>query len=122
MKKAYLRVMKSVLDPDEIVSLPHASVGRPLLLEDELDTKVAEYIHTLCLAGGIVNRLIVQAAVKGIVAHSYPSRLQEHGGHLQIGVKWAESFLRRREYVKRKATKATRKLLPNFEDLKSAFI
>ena len=122
MKKAYLCALKSVPDPDEIVSLPHASVGRPLLLGDELDTKVAEYIHALRLAGGIVNRSIVQAAAKGIVAHSNPSRLQKHGGHLQISVKWAESFLRRRGYVKKKATKAAQKLPPNFEDLKSTFI
>ena len=98
--------------------MPHASLGRPLLLGKELDAKIAEYIHALRLAGGIVNRSIVQAAAKGVVAQSNPSQLQEHGGHLQIGVKWTESFLRRRGYVKRKATKAARKLPPNFEDLK----
>ena len=122
MKKAYLRVLKSIPDPDKVVSLPHASLGRPLLLREELDAKIAEYIHALRLAGGIVNRSIVQAAAKGIVTHSNPSQLQEHGGHVQIGVKWAESFLRCRGYVKRKATKAARKLPPNFEDLKSAFL
>ena len=64
----------------------------------------------------------MHAVAKGIVAHSNPSQLQEQGGHLQIGVKWAESFLSRRGYVKRKATKAARKLPPNFEDLKAAFL
>ena len=81
-----------------------------------------QYIHVLRLAGGIVNRSIVHAVAKGIVAHSNPSQFQEQGGHLQIGVKWAESFLSRRGYVKRKATKAARKLPPNFEDLKAAFL
>ena len=90
MKKAYLRVLESVPDPDEVVSLPHASLGRLLLLGKELAAKIAEYIHALRLAGGIVNRSIVQAVAKGMVAHSNPSQLQEQGGHLQIGVKWAE--------------------------------
>ena len=64
----------------------------------------------------------MHAVAKGIVAHSNPSQLQEHGGHLQIGVKWAQSFLTCRGYVKRKATKAARKLPPNFEDFKAAFL
>ena len=102
--------------------MPHASLGRLLLLGKELDGKIAEYIHALRLAGGIVNRSIVHAVAKGIVAHTNPSQLQEHGGHLQIGVKLAESFLTCRGYVKRKATKAARKLPPIFEDIKAAFL
>ena len=61
MKKAYLRVLKSVPDSDEVVSLSHASLGRPLLLGEELDTKIVEYIQALHLAGNIVNRSIEQA-------------------------------------------------------------
>ena len=87
MKKTHLRVLESVPDPDKVVSLPHTSLGRPLLLGKALDAKIEEYIHALHLAGGIVNWSIVQAAAKGIVAHSNPSQLQEQGGHLQIGVK-----------------------------------
>ena len=65
---------------------------------------------------------IVQAAAKGIIAHKNAALLKEHGGPIEIGIKWTESFLRRRGYVKRKATKAARKLPPNFEDLKSVFL
>ena len=64
----------------------------------------------------------MQAAAKGILSHTNPSSLQEHGGPISIGVKWAESFLRRRGYVKRKATNAARKLPPNFNELKAAKI
>ena len=37
-------------------------------------------------------------------------------------VKWAESFLRRRGYIKRKVMKAAWKLPPKFDDLKLAFL
>ena len=122
IKKVYLNKLKTVQDPNDIVSLPHATQGRPLLLGELVDSKVAGYIHALRLAGGIVNRSIVQAAAKGILSHLNPSSLQEHGGHINIGVKWAESFLKRRSYVKRKATKAARKVPHNFDDLKAAFL
>lgn len=74
------------------------------------------------MADGIVNRSIVQAVAKGIVAYSNPFQMQEHEGHLQIGVKWAESFLKHCGYVcKEKAPKATQKLLPNLNILHLPF-
>ena len=94
IKKAYLSKVKTVKDLNNIISLPHATLGRPLLLGEVIDSKVAEYIHALRLAGGIVNRSIVQAAAKGILSHLNPSSLQEHGGPINIGMKWAESFLK----------------------------
>ena len=44
MKKAYFLKFKSVLDPADINSLPHAALGRPLPVKSELDTDIAEYI------------------------------------------------------------------------------
>ena len=75
----------------------------------------------LHLASGTVYCSIVQAASKGYVSHSNPSQLQEHGRHIQISLKWAESFLRRLRYVKRKATKAAQKQPPNLDNIKSPF-
>ena len=58
MKKAYMYFLKlkSVPDPADITSLPHAALGCPLLVGSELDADIAEYIRALRLAGGIVNR------------------------------------------------------------------
>ena len=57
--------LNSGLDPSAITSLPHATLGRPLLLTSKLDDEIAEYIRALRLAGGIVNRSIVVASAKG---------------------------------------------------------
>ena len=121
MKKAYLQKLKSVPDPVDITSLPHATLGRPLLVGSELDADIAEYARSLCLAGGIVNRSVVQAAAKGIISHRNAALLKEHGGPLEIGMKWTESFLRRHGYVKRKATKAARKIPAKLQILNLSF-
>ena len=55
MKKTYFLKLNSVPDPADITSLPHAALGRPLLVGSELDVDIAEYVRALRLAGGIVN-------------------------------------------------------------------
>lgn len=74
------------------------------------------------MAGGIVNRSIVVAAVKRIVEHLNPTRLHKHGGDINTDRAWAQSFLDRLGYVRRKGTKAARKLPPDFDDVKSKFL
>ena len=129
-KRRYLEQLKSVRDPDLIISLPNATLGRPLLI-GKFDDEVAQYIRNLRLSGGIVNSNIVIAAAKGIIGHKSPSFLRDYGGSLRNyrssdecmnAKKWAESFLLRRGYVKRKATKAARKLPTDFPELKLAYL
>lgn len=108
MKSIYLQKLRQEPDPDKITSLPHASRGCPLLLGD-YDKEVVEYIKNLRIAGGIVNRSIVIAAAKGIVLHWNPALLKDYGGSIDLGCKWAESFLLRHGYTKRKVTKANQK-------------
>ena len=119
----YLSKLKTLSDADAITSLPHATLGRPLLV-GEFDDQVAAYMYVRQLreAGGVVNCNIVIAAAKGIISHKNPSLLKEYGGHLDLGKKWAQSFLHRRNFVKRKATKAARKLPVEFPELKLAFL
>ena len=116
-KRRYLELLKSVGDPDAVTSLPNATLGRPLLIR-KFDDEVAEYIKNLHLAGGIVNSNILIAAAKGIIAHKNPSLLKDYSGSLELGKKWAESFLLRRGYAKRKVTKAARKTPSDFPELK----
>ena len=121
MKKAYLVRLKEENDPDNITSLPHGARGRPLMLRGH-DSDVASYVKSLRIVGGIVNRSIVIAAAKGILSHKNPGLLREHGGPIDIGKSWAESFLRRNGYCKRKATKAARKLPVDFAEIKLSFL
>lgn len=51
------------------------------------------YIRTLHQARGVVNRSMLIAAATGIVSHENPGLLRVYGGHLDLGLNWAESFL-----------------------------
>ena len=66
-KRTYLSKLKVTRDADAITSLPHATLGRPLLI-GEFDDQVYEYIKHLRAAGGIVNCNVV-AAAKGFISH-----------------------------------------------------
>ena len=121
MKASYLRVLEEVKDPLKVTELQHKLRGRPLKL-GEYDGMVKDYIHALRLAGGIVNRSIVVAAATGIIEHLDPSRLSKHGGDITIEHAWAKSFLSRLGFVRRKGTKAARKLPSDYEDIKASFL
>ena len=92
MKKVYIEKLKTDPDPAKIISLPHASRGCPLMV-GEFDTEIESYKRSIHLVGGIVNASIVITGAKGIIAHSKPSLLPEHGGSLDLGKMWAQSFL-----------------------------
>ena len=64
-KRNYLERLKVNLDPDDITSLPHASLGRPLLI-GHFDDDVYDYIKRLRQSGGLVNSTIIISAAKGI--------------------------------------------------------
>ena len=119
-KKAYLTKIREGISVSSIV-ITSKSRGRPLLL-GELDAKVQEYIRKLRLAGGIVTSSIVIASAKGIVYHYNKALLPEHGGNLILSRKWVQSIMTRMGLVKRKATKATRKVPLDFQDVKAAFL
>ena len=118
-KNLYKSELKNSTD-GEVMELHHKSRGRPLML-GALDQKVQEYIKALRNNGGIVNKTIVICAAIGIVEHHDINLLKENGGPIEISKSFAESLLRRMHYVKKKGTKAARKLPENFEDLKAEF-
>ena len=121
MKKAYYAALKNKKDGELVIRLEHGLQGWPLLLGD-LDAHVQEYMGKLRLAGGIVKRAIVIAAATGVVQHNNPTILCSHGGSLELGKKWADSILLRMGLVKHKATKAARKVPPDFAEIKLAFL
>jgi hypothetical protein len=101
--------------------LPHANRGRPLKLGD-FDARVQQYIRKLHEAGGVANSTIIIAAAKGIVKSDSPTLLNEAGGSIEITSAWAKSLLVRMNFVRRKGTKATRKLPEDFENIRINFV
>jgi len=119
MKKAYFIAIKR--NPSELAaakSLPHKQLGRPTRLPKELDSKLQKYLKDLQGSGGIVNRRIAISAAKGYVKHFRPDLTHS----LDLGRKWSKFLLERMKFVKRKGTKAARKVPTNFDELKTAFV
>ena len=105
----------------DIVSLPPAKRGRPLLLGDDLDQRVVKTITNLRQAGGVVTGPIIVGLANGIVSHHNRNLLLQNGGPISLNRTWSESIMKRMNYVKRKGTKAARKVPENFLEVKNIF-
>ena len=80
--------------------LPTKAQERPLLLGQDLDKAMQEYIEATRAAGGVVNTAIVMAAAVGIVSSRDMTKLSSHGGFINITKTWAKSLPKRMGYVK----------------------
>ena len=66
LKQYYLKELnRKYSSIQETQELPMQNRGRPLLLGDELDAYIADYIRKLRMCGGIVNRSLVIASAYG---------------------------------------------------------
>ncbi|VDI04793.1 Hypothetical predicted protein [Mytilus galloprovincialis] len=120
MKKQYIDELNKTPEK-KIVELSRSPKGRPKLL-GKYDEEVVDYVKKLRATGAIVNKQILIACATGILEHKCRSMLQENGGHIALHRSWAESFLRRIGFVKRKGTKAARKVPANFDELRVQFL
>ena len=101
--------------------LPVAKIGRPLLLGEDLDKKVQNYLFSLRNVGGVINTAIVQAAAAGMVKRKDPRLLGSYGGHISFSKDWARHMLQRIGFVKRKGTTKAKSQVDNFDKLKYQF-
>lgn len=104
--KAQINESKKDGTVPQVSSLSKKPQGRPLLIGQELDKSVQDYINAMREVGGVVNTAIVIAAANGIVAARSPALLTQHGGHIDITKAWAKSLLNQMGYVKRKCSNA----------------
>ena len=114
--------MKAGVDPAKIVTMPCWRRGRPFLLPDKLDLHIRKHLLATRAAGWKVNRRITLGTGIGVVRALKPSLLPDHGRSLVLGRAWAESVLERMNFIKRKATKAAKKLPENFTHIKLEYL
>ena len=105
----------------EVKALPTKPQGRPLLLGEELDKCVQDYIKNLREIGGVVNTAIVIGAADGIVGARNCGLLVENGGHVSITKGWAKSILHCMNYVKHKGSNAGKILVSSFNEHQDVF-
>lgn len=112
IKKQYLRELQNS-ENGNCTSLHEASRGRPPLRIIRLWSRWL-YKKKLRNVRSVVNRHILIEGAKGIVEYKNCSLQSENEKPIESDRSWAESFLRRIGYLKRKGTKAARKLPMDF--------
>ena len=105
-----------------VSDLPKKVSGRPLLLGEDLDATVREFVESLRKVGGVVNTSIVMAAAEGTVAAKNPFLLVVHGGHIQISKGWVKLLFHRIGYVKRKGSNAGKVTVAHFQEQQEVFL
>ena len=70
-----------VSDAQESVKKP---VGRPLLLEQDVEDKVKAIVCGIRDAGGVINNSTVIGIIKGVIKDSDSNLLLENGGSIEV--------------------------------------
>ena len=110
-------------DSEPLTSFPEKQRGRSLFLGNNLDEKLQLYVNKVREGCGVVSSKIVMAAARGMLLASDRSKLAEYGGHILLNRHWAYSFLRRMNFVQRRATTAKSKYpVSDFAEIKKSFL
>ena len=129
IKKDYITNLrqKRVASPDDDDEgdqsfLRHKKHGRPVLIGQELDTKVLAYLKKVRSGGGAVSAQIAMAAARG---SCYPVTNQcwKNMEGVRLNRHWAHSLLKHMDFVQRRATTAKSKhSIADFSALKKSFL
>ena len=107
---------------EDVSELPNKKMGRPLLIGEELDRQVQEYLRYLREQGSAVNSAIAIATAEGVVRSVDVNLLACNGGGNILTKPWARGLLGRMGMVKRRANSKAKISVENFEAVKEEFL
>lgn len=107
---------------EDLGELPNKKIGRPLLISEELDRQVQEYLRYLREQGSAVNSAIAIATAEGVVRSVDANLLACNGGGINLTKPWTRALLGRMGMVKRRASSKAKISIENFEDVKKEFL
>ena len=97
-------------------------MGRPLLLGDEIDRQVKEYLKYLREQGSAVNTVIAVVTAEGVVRSMDANLLACNGGGIHLTKAWARSLLNCMGMVKRRVSSKAKVDIENFVGIKEEFL
>lgn len=103
---------------DEVCELPSKKMGRPLLIGDEADKQLQEYVRYLRATGAAVNTAVVIASAEGILLSKDANILKR----ITLTKDWAKSLLIRMGMVKRRVSSKAKVDVEKFEALRQGFL
>ena len=125
-KKLYCDTLSSksrMGDDKPVKELPAQSVGRPLLLGQDVEEKTRRVIHQIREAGGVINNSVVIGIITGILRDTDSSLLLENGGPIHVDKPVARRLLSRMQFfVKRRGTTKAKVTPSEFQSLQEQFL
>ena len=120
----YLRevsIRKRAGEDINVKKLIGKKTGRPLLLGEDLDKQVREYLVSLRENGAIINTAITIACAKGVLKNYDSNLLECNGGHILLIKHWAKYLMERMGFVKRRASTKANVSIADFDHFKAQF-
>ena len=102
-KDSYLLHINNSTGPTDLQELLCKKHGRPLLIGEDLDEQVKQYITYLRKEGAVVNVHVVMMVGQEIVMGRDANLLACNEGSIVLTKEWARYVLQRMEMVKRRA-------------------
>ena len=106
----------------ELQDLPGKKRGRPLMIGEELNQQVQDYISYLRTRGAIINTHVVIGVGTGVVMGKDANLLASNGGGILLTKDWARNVLRRMGMVKRRANTKAKPMVKEFDEIKKLFL
>ena len=103
---------------NKVCDLPSKKLGRPLLIGEEADRQLQEYVRYLRATGSAVNTAVVIASAEGILLSIDANILKR----VKLTKDWAKSLLFRMGMVKRRVSGKAKVDVEKFEALKQGFL
>ena len=116
MKNDYLSHLKTSESSDDVQELPGKKRGRPLLLGDQLDKQLRDYIVYLRSHGCIINAHVV------IIMGKDSNLPYSNGGSLVPTKDWARNILNRMGMVRQRGSTKAKVLVENFDQVERLFL
>ena len=95
---------------------------RPLLVGDELDKQVQQYLTDLRKRGCVINTRIAIAVGEGILLNKDANLLTSNGGGITLTKDWAKYLFKRMGLVKRKGNTKAKVNIEDFDEIKKLFL
>ena len=106
---------------NDVRELPNKKMGRLLLIGEEADRQLQEYVRYLRDCGSPVNTSVVIATAEGILTSIDANVLASNGGGISLSKDWAKSLLIRMGMVKRRVSSKAKVNVEKFDGLKEGF-
>jgi len=120
-----LKSRKSCTDEDpsgDIQELPCKKFGQQLLIGEQLDAHVQEYVRHARKRGLAINTSVVIAPGCGMVMNQDANQLSDVGAGINLTNEWAKNLLRWMGFVKRKACSKAKINPVQFNNLKEVLL